>query len=283
MGSTLIGQYSGLYVLFLGAGAYLFGTDRRFLAGVVLSLLWLKPNIAVAVPVVLVWSRSWRTLLGMAAGTAGLVLASVPLGLERWGEFVAAADRMAQLQEQGFVPVDKMVTALSSIQTLFGLEAAVGVSTTIWLLIASVLGVMVLLTWSKGRPSDDPLRAFGALALFVVAANPRLYFYDGVLVGLGMLGVWASAGLHNRYSERRILSIIGVLVWVGSWGNIWSSVNVLVGPLAASALIVAGSGCLQSVRSPGVAEDPASLDESATQISSYMHSPSQSAPGQKAA
>lgn len=251
MGSTLIGQYSGLYVGFLGAAAFLFVRDKQLLAGVALSLLWLKPNIAIAVPVVLVWSRSWRALGGMTAGTAGLVIASLPFGTNQWGEFVEALRRMAELQQAGLVPVDKMVTALSSIQTIFGLEDATRTSTIIWVVIASVLGVSVLLPWTKERVSSDPLRAVAALALFVVAANPRMYFYDATVAVLGMFGVWASAQNGRREREGRWLSVLCLLVWVGSWGSIWLSMNILVGPVAGLALIVVAASCVSEGRLGG--------------------------------
>ena len=74
--STLIGQYSGLYALAVGAGAYAFARDRHGLAGLALALLVLKPNLAIVVPVVLVWSRSWRALGGFAAGSAAIVASS---------------------------------------------------------------------------------------------------------------------------------------------------------------------------------------------------------------
>ncbi len=268
-GATLIGQYSGLYALFLGAGAYLFTRDRRMLAGVVLALLWIKPNVAIAVPVVLVWSRSWKTLRGFGLGTVGLLLASLPFGVGQWSAFAESARRMAELQEEGLVPIDKMVTVLSSIQTNLGLEAEPTISIAIWLVVAGVLGVSVLVPWTRGRLADDPLRAFGALGLFVVAANPRLYFYDGALAAIGMYGVWLSAQRSGSAVEKRWLTIAGLMLWVGLWGAVWSGLNVFVGPVAGAALVLVA---VERVRSERVFDTDDNTDSRTKRvISEFPH------------
>lgn len=251
VGATLIGQYSGLYLLFLGAGAYLFSQDRRFVAGLVLALLWLKPNIAIAVPVVLAWSRSWKTLRGFGLSSAGLIAASVPFGLGQWGAFLESARGMAELQEQGLVPIDKMVTLLSSIQTAFGLEEQIAVSSLIWLVIAGVLGVSVLVPWTHERLEQDPLRAFGVLALFVVAANPRLYFYDAAVAAFGMYAVWMSIARSGSAVAKRWTPILGLTMWFGLWGTVWNGLNMFVGPTAAAAVVLVAVESVRSARSEG--------------------------------
>lgn len=238
IGSTLIGQYSGLYVLAFGAGALLFRRDRRVLAGVVLAFLWLKPNIAIVVPVALLWARSWRTLRGFVAGSLGMVALSIPFGLDGWTGFVDNARNMAELQEQGVVPIEKMVTVLASVQTIFGLEQDVLLSIGIWLAIAAVLGTTVLTLWSTDMLEESPVRAFAALAIFAVAANPRLYFYDGALAVLGMFGLWMHARVSGGDLAKRWIPRLAWVVWLGAWGSIWSILNIAVGPAIAIALIV---------------------------------------------
>lgn len=278
VGATLIGQYSGLYLLFLGAGAYLFARDRRTAAGLVLALLWIKPNIAVAVPVVLMWSRSWKTLRSFGLGSGALVISSIPFGLGQWGAFLDSARGMAELQEEGAVPVDKMVTLLSSIQTTFGLEAQVAISGLIWLVIAGVLGISVLAPWTRERLEQDPLRAFGALALFVVAANPRLYFYDAAVAALGMYGVWMSATRSGSPLVKRWLPILGLTLWLGLWGTVWSGLNVLVGPVSAGALILVAIDCVKAAGNSVAEEsDDSDLNHSSRVFPGNPHGNSESA------
>lgn len=238
VGATLIGQYSGLYVLFLAAGLALFTRGRHLLAGLTLALLWLKPNIAIAVPVVLLWSRSWGTLRGFAVGTMGLFVASLPFGLSRWTEFLTSAELMAELQEDGLVPLDKMVTVTAAFQETIGSPETSLVSISVFLFVAIITGVSVLYVWRPTALEQSPLRAFGALALFVVAANPRLYFYDAVVASAGMFAVWLSARQHSNESFQRTLTALAGLLWLGLWGAVFSSLNVIVGPVAAIALVV---------------------------------------------
>ena len=238
VGSTLIGQYSGLYVFAFGAGAYLFSRDRQLLAGVVLGLLWMKPNIAIAVPVVLVWSRSWRTLLGCVGTGAVLLVSSLPFGVAQWSNFVANAQAMAELQQTDGVPYQKMVNVLGSVQTVFGTESTSTVALGVWLVTAAALGIYVLTLWTPARLEQSTVRAFGALALFIVAANPRLYFYDATLVVLGMFGIWMSAQTVGGALARKWTPALCVLVWLALWGNVFSGLNRLTGPAIALALVI---------------------------------------------
>ena len=262
VGATLIGQYSGLYVMAFGAALLAHRRGLHFLSGLLLAMLWIKPNIAVAVPVVLVWSRSWRSVAGFGAGSVGLLLLSLPFGLDQWRGFVDNVAHIAELQEQGVVPIDKMVTALSSIQTAFGLGSSSATSLLIWIPIVAVLGISILMVWTPKKLSANPLRAFGALCLFVVAANPRMYFYDGALITAGTLGVWLSARTYSSERTQRVLTILSVLTWIGLWGGLlFTSPYVIVGPMAAVTLLVVAADSRRIVSGARVIEATSWLDE----------------------
>ena len=246
IGSSLIGQYSGLYVLAFGAATLLYTRDRRGLAGIALALLWLKPNIAIAVPVVLVWARSWRTMRGFCGGTVGVLLMSLPLGLDQWSGFVSNAQMMVDLQEQGIVPFDKMVTFLGGVQTIVGFAPDSITALVVWLSAAVVLGLSTLALWPPTALEESPVRAFGALALFVIAANPRMYFYDAALVVLGMFGLWMNAHVRGGALARRWTPALSVLIWFALWGNVFASLNRFVGPFVAVALVVTAVDSRQS-------------------------------------
>ncbi len=249
IGSSLIGQYSGFYVLAFGAATLLYTKDRRGLAGLALACLWLKPNIAVAVPVVLVWARSWRTLGGFGGGTAALLLLSLPFGLDQWRGFFSNAQMMVELQEEGIVPFDKMVTVLGGAQTIAGFDANSVTALVLWLTVAIVLGISTVILWTPDKLAESPVRAFGALALFVIAANPRMYFYDAALVVLGMYGVWMHAQVSGGAIARRWTTVLSVLVWFMLWGNVFSALNRFVGPLVAVALVLTAIDSRRSVSS----------------------------------
>lgn len=239
--STLIGQYSGVYALAVGGAAHAYSTDRKGAAGAFLALLWLKPNLAIAVPVVLVWSRSWQTLRGFSITTGAILVASLPFGFDRWSGFFSNVEMMAQLQEEGVVPFRKMVTVLGSVQTAFSVESTSPVVLGFWLISTAVMGVAVLEMWRRPALDTSPVRAFGALALFIVAANPRLYFYDSTLVVVGMLGIWLHAQASDSEPYRRWISSLAVTTWFGLWGGVFVSLNMFIGPVAGITLVVAAA------------------------------------------
>lgn len=238
--STLIGQYSGIYALAIGGAAQAWSRDRHGVAGAFLAMLWLKPNLAIAVPVVLLWSRSWRALQGFVLTTALIMLASLPFGLHQWNGFFSNAKMMADLQEDGVVPFRKMVTLVGSVQTLLPVDSTDPALIIFWLGSTAILGVAVLSLWTRPALLESPTRALGALALFIVAANPRLYFYDSTLVVVGMFGIWLAAhgsAASNSGQAVRVVSALAVLGWFGLWGGVFVSVNTIVGPVSAFAIV----------------------------------------------
>jgi len=238
--SALIGQYSGLLALGIAASAYFTVQKRPFMAGASLALLLLKPYLLIVVLPFLVWSRSWRMLQG-AVVTSGLVVASsLAFGLSAWSGFLGNANSMLDLQRENGVPWEKMVTAHAGIVKWTGLDGSEAPSLLLWFVFATGMGVVVLRRWTPARFAESPLWAFSALALFLVAANLRLYFYDGLLVAIGALLFL----LGGRPADERLHRLGGVsllVAWLGLWGGVWLELNALV-PMACLGLIVAMTG-----------------------------------------
>jgi len=240
LSSTLIGQYSGLLALAVAGGALLFAQGRQVAAGAVLALLCLKPNLAIAVPVVLLWSRSWSTLRGFAAGAGGLVVLSLPFGTDAWRGFFDNIAMMSELQRDDIVPFHKMITVQASLHEVTGLEGDSPILWGLWAVVVSIMGVAVLGVWRPSELLASPARAFGVLALFMVAANARLYFYDGTLVAIGCLLLFVAKPAFGSDRLWRLTLIVVLLTWPALWGGLFLSLNPFVGPLAATLVVVAG-------------------------------------------
>jgi hypothetical protein len=236
--AALIGQYSGLWALSLVGALVLWERGREELAGATLAVLLIKPNLGLAVPVVLVWSRSWRVLRGMSLASMGLLVLSIPFGLSRWEGFIRNLQSTADVQIRDVAFVDKMITVQTSFQSLSGLGSRSPIVVAVFGLAALLTGVSVLVLWSPKALAESRLRAVGGLALFLVAANPRLYFYDGVLMVVGVLAWWGSRGLWISERRLRQASVAAAGLWIGSWGGIFLGLNVVVGPLAAVLLML---------------------------------------------
>ena len=76
--------------------------------------------------------------------------------------------------------------------------------------------------------ANAPVRAFAVLALFVVVANPRMFFYDGTLVVFGLSCLWLGRREMSSRCERWI-SVAACVGWVASWGAVFHALNPLVG------------------------------------------------------
>jgi len=238
--SALIGQYSGLLALGVAASAYLTARDRPFAAGAVLSLLLLKPYLLIVALPFLVWSRSWKMVQGTLLTSAAVVASSLVFGLGRWDGFFGNAESMLDLQRDNGVPWHKMVTLHAGLVKWSGLDGSEAPSLVLWFISASILGLLVLRNWSPKRFATSPLWAFSSLALFLVAANLRLYFYDGLLLAIGALLFFVGGTPEN--DRLRLLGWVSIaLAWIGLWGGVWLQLNALT-PLACVGLIVAMTG-----------------------------------------
>ncbi|HEX2922863.1 MAG TPA: glycosyltransferase family 87 protein [Chloroflexota bacterium] len=75
--TLLWGQMVGLLALSLGSGMVALRNGKPFLGGLLLGLLWLKPQYAVGFPLLFLLKRRWRELAGVAVSAAVIAVASV--------------------------------------------------------------------------------------------------------------------------------------------------------------------------------------------------------------
>lgn len=238
--SALIGQYSGLLALGVAASAYLTSRRRPFAAGAALALLLLKPYLLIVALPFIVWSRSWKMLQGALVASAAVLTSSLAFGFGRWAGFFGNAESMLDLQRENGVPWHKMVTLHAGLVKWVGLDGSEAPALFLWFVAASVLGVAVLRRWTPSAFVESPLWAFASLALFLVAGNLRLYFYDGLLVAIGALLYFVGGRPANE--RLRLLGWVSMAVaWLGLWGGVWLELNALT-PLACVGLIAAMTG-----------------------------------------
>ena len=241
-GAALLGQYSGMYVLSLGLALWLWHRDRVFFAGLALGILWMKPNFAIAIPVVLSWSRSWPALRGFLSGGALAFVASIPFGLGLWAEAYLNVLDMGERQTAGQLFESKFVSVLGGFQALTGAELLDPISIVVFLAVAVVVGVATLVVWHPSHLVGNLDRAFGVLAIFVVVANTRVYFYDGAVAIFGVLALWFHAQRTGNAQTQKWISLLAVPLWIVSWGIAFDSVNAYFG-------VIAGAIALLTVRS----------------------------------
>ena len=204
------GQVSFIVVAILLGG--LTALPRNGLgAGLALSLLTLKPQFAILIPVALLCGGHRRALMGFASGASALVALSLALlGLhpwESWLRFIVGADaHLADWTRTGRFngqSVDAYALVLGFSSRAADL-AQLGAS----LLAASVVG------WTFAAVRDTRRRTIVFLAMATLGA-PHISNYDSVLSALAAALVLTTPGGR----ADRAGMILAALVWSSSLVN----------------------------------------------------------------
>lgn len=190
----------------IGAGAAL-QRDRPFVAGLLLSMLTLKPQLAlILLPLCLV-SREWRLLAGGAVGVTILHLAPLMIfGLDYFPLWLQAVEQWAAVVFQG----DGRVF-LKHMVTWYSLFLYVGIATeTAMLLHVSIATLMVAATcyiWSC--PGTSVTLRMGAMLLAALAMTHYAWAPDGTLALAGMMFL-----AQSREQDDRLTIVLFCLVWL---------------------------------------------------------------------
>ncbi len=214
-GAMVVGQVTPLLVLSLVAGFACWAGGKKLAAGLCLSLLMVKPNLGLIVAGVAAVRGGRRMALGLAVGTGILLLATWPLGWSAWHDWYAASTRMASLVSGATMDLWKHQTVLAFWWTLLGDRLSHSAVRAVWAI--SVAPMVVGLAWAwwrAWRPRRLP-RLLGITVLFLIAANPYAYFYDGLLLLIPAI-IWYVRS--EEYADRVCHRIAGLtLAAVFAW------------------------------------------------------------------
>ena len=162
--------------------------DRRpLLAGMLIGLLTLKPQLGLLFPVMLCASGRWRVFLAAAATTATLLVLSMALfGLHAWQAYVELG-----VPVQNSVLSDPRLLAAPFMPTIFMNLHAAGASYGLAMAIHAVIAVLAAATvfWAS-RPDADPQILLALFLACTMAATSYLLSYDSlplVFAGLALL------------------------------------------------------------------------------------------------
>ena len=211
---ALFAAQPGLIVGFLLASAALaFRQNRLLLAGALMSLTLIKPQMTLpAIAYLVLWSlfnRGTRFLAGFAAGTLLLVAASLwiwPHWIEQWLRVLLGYHRYA---------TPPLVTLLPG--AILGLYIG-AVS------IVGMLGVSVWLAWQNRHASVESLRFWLTLSLLLAITSvtllPGQAIYDHVILLPGIfLLIRCRHQLRGAGHIPRTLLAIGSLVFFWPWAS----------------------------------------------------------------
>jgi alpha-1,2-mannosyltransferase len=226
------GNNAALWLTIYALGARYLLTGRAIAAGLVLGFGALKPQLFLAVPVLLLIQRRWRTL-GAFAAVAGLLgaisLALIgPAGAREYVEVLTSDTYRSEVA----IPDAWRMLSLPA----FARGVVPGVNDLVTVTI--VIGGLVLLGWAVRR-APLPV-AYAAAVLVSVAIDPHCFLYDGMVLAVPIL---LRAGGLGWGAPSWALAALWGLTWAvpfrtppesGSFGAVpWAVLPVLVLMVAA--------------------------------------------------
>lgn len=203
---VILGQTGGGFLLSYTLALLAWRRGRSSRAGLALSILGIKPHWTVA-PALLLAGFDRRAWLAFALAGVGLVVASLPLGIELWQGFLDAATGQVDLvnthlgHERHNLAVRGFLVAQDL--SLPWLRAA-------WWAVVVPASVALIAVW---RAPVDPLRKISALILFTVSTNYYVNIYDSVVLLIPVLD-WTSGPDRLPISWSRAGSVAIVVAWL---------------------------------------------------------------------
>lgn len=183
-------------------GFALLWLDRRpVVAGILFGLLAYKPQFGLMVPLVLLATGRWRTMIAAGATVAALTLAvTLVFGIETWRAFFASAPFTRAVLEQGG-PGWHLIQSVFSFVRMWGgpVPLAYAVQGALTLTLAAAL------VWLWRSQTDFALKA-AALCLAALLATPYSLDYDMMALAPAMAFL-AMHGLRRGFAPYEITAL----------------------------------------------------------------------------
>jgi len=191
---------------------------RPILAGVMLGLLTIKPQLGLLFPLVLIADGRWRTFWSATATVAALVVLTAALfGTDVWRGFLGAAPNAFHAD------TEQQLCRWADIQTWYSLARFAGLpANAAWTFhIAAAIGVSTSVCWVWRGPTSYNLKA-AALATGALLVTPYVLMYDLVALGIPIVYL-VKEGLERGFvrGERSLLLAMVMLPlypWVADGG-----------------------------------------------------------------
>jgi hypothetical protein len=170
-------------------GLALVQLDRRpVVAGILFGLLAYKPQFGLMIPLVLLATGRWRTMLGAAATVVALVIAvTLAFGLDTWHAFFDSTGFTREVLEQGGPGWHLIQSVFSAVRMWGGaISLAYGCQGAV------TLGVAASLVWLWRSQADFAIKA-AALCIGTILAAPYSLDYDMMALAPAI----AFLGLHG--------------------------------------------------------------------------------------
>lgn len=246
-GPTLMGLVNGQAVFLTGAltGLALLRHDERPVAsGAWLGAMAIKPQLALAFPLVLAASRRWRMFWSAAACAVALVaLSAAVFGVEAWQAFLGSVTRTGDT----FIG-EGVGTKWTMFGNVYGLLRHAGWETASGMAVqgAVALAALALAVQAWRRSGLDPAVRSAIVCYATVIATPRVLTYDLTIVVVGVLFQLRAARATGLLPGEGVCIALALAM-------LTVSVFVPPGPAAFAAPLLLGmcwNGRVRRVRTP---------------------------------
>jgi alpha-1,2-mannosyltransferase len=210
--NVVTGQAGFLVTALLIVGMSLL-PKRPLVAGILLGLLIVKPQLGLVLPFVLLAGREWRAISGAALSSIGLVALSILVfGWAPYQAWLGNAGFIAAIASEGLAGWHRMASVYGALR-LAGLES--GAAWIVHAAIALAAAGAACLVWY--RKADLAPRA-GAMAAATALASPYLFVYDMLILVVPFL--WLIGQGRHRLLLLLVWAVLFLaLVQVAGWSG----------------------------------------------------------------
>ena len=179
---------------------------RPLVAGLLLSLLTVKPQLFWLVPVALLAGREWRALAGVAIGSVAIVaLAAFCFGPEIWADYAARSALLKRvILEDGAGVWHRMISVFVLVRHL---GASVTIAYAAQAGASLVVAALVARAWYRGTPGRTALLVTGVLAGSLYVSD-----YDCVMLAFPAAWLWRERALRGVAAIAALLPLTAAML-----------------------------------------------------------------------
>jgi hypothetical protein len=182
-----MGGQAGAWIAAILGWALILLPRRPLVAGLLLALLTVKPQLFWLVPIALLAGKQWRALIGLAVGGALLLaLATLCFGVEIWPAYAQQAAMLKRvILEDGAGVWHRMISIFVLVRHL---GAPLPLAYSAQALVSLAVAAMVFWAWHRDAPAKVPLLVTG-----MVVGSLYVSDYDCVILAFPAVWLWSQA------------------------------------------------------------------------------------------
>lgn len=181
--NAAVGQ-NGFLTAAVFLSALLILQRRPLVAGLVIGLLVIKPQLAILFPVALLASRQWRAVIGAAISSTAVTLAGILVfGTQPFLAWIDQLPLYGRIAREGLVGWVQF-TSVYAAGRQAGLDSGAAFGLHISVATAAIVAV-----WRIWRSDSDMLTKGAVLACATALISPYMFLYDQLLLTIAF--VWA--------------------------------------------------------------------------------------------